>query len=285
MLRHFARVFFLLGVALALFSAAGCRPHTHAPTFITRTSPDTITIRNEDADVILLLSDVAREFSLTVDLPTDIHGRTSICLRDVTWRQIFKVILIPVGYDFYEDQSGRVVVRISEEIGQLPPITEQFAFRHQTPAAVQAYLARFSPEIETRLLDDRLSVTAHPQRMPALRTELDRIDQPDVALGRYTRPVFLPATIRDIPEIPNTPVDRSTPLTTVVLMVEKIDAFHLAPYLRREIEGIKGARVQFDVRTNSLIVTAVESLEPRLSAIVTYLDNEKGYTPPEERGR
>ena len=284
MVRHFAHVFVLLGVALVLFPAAGCRPHASTPSLITSGSPDTISIQNTDVALDFLLTEVARHFSLTLDLPPELHGRTSMNFRDVTWRQIFKVTLSPVGYDFYEDQSGRVVVRSNEEIRRLPPITEHFSFSHQTPAAVQAYLTRFSPEIETRLLDDRLSVTAHPQRMPALRSELRRIDQPDVSLTRYTRPVFLPAAIPNIPEIPNTPVDRSTPLTTVVLMVEKIDAFHLAPYLRCEIEGIRGARVLPDVRTNALIVTSVESLESRLSAIVTYLDDEKWYTPPEQRG-
>jgi hypothetical protein len=284
MARHFAHVLVLLGAALVLFPAAGCRPHASTPSLITSGSPDTISIQNTDVALDSLLTEVARHFSLTLDLPPELHGRTSMNLRDVTWRQIFKVTLSPVGYDFYEDQSGRVVVRSNEEIRQLPPITEHFSFSHQTPAAVQAYLARFSPEIETQLLDGRLSVTAHPQRMPALRSELHRIDQPDVSLTRYTRPIFLPATIPNIPEIPNTPVDRSTPLTTVVLMVEKIDAFHLAPYLRREIEGIKGACVLPDVRINALIVTSVESLEPRLSAIVTYLDDEKWHTPSEQRG-
>jgi hypothetical protein len=284
MLRHFARVFFLLGAALALFPAAGCRPHASTPSLITSGSPDTISIQNTDVALDFLLTEVARHFSLTLDLPPELHGRTSMNLRDVTWRQIFKVTLSPVGYDFYEDQSGRVVVRTKEEIQRLPPITGLFEFEHQTPAAAQAHFARFAPEIETRVIEDRLSVIAHPQRMPGLRAELRRIDEPGVSLNRFSRPVFLPATISSIPEIPNTPVDRSAPLTTFVLAVEKIDAFHLAPYLRREIEGIRGARVQFDVRTNSLIVTAVESLEPRLSAIVTYLDNEKWYTPPEQRG-
>lgn len=284
MIRRSPHVVFLLGAALALFPAAGCRPHVSTPSLITSGSPDTISIQNTDADLGSLLADVARHFSLTLDLPPELHGRTSMNLRDVTWRQIFKVTLTPVGYDFYEEPGGRVVVRTKEEIQRLPPITELFTLVHQTPAATQAYFARFAPEVETRVIENQLSVTAHPQRMPALRAELRRIDDPGVSLNRFPRSVFLPAAIPNIPEIPDTPTDRSAPLTTFVLALEKIDAFHLAPYLRRESEGIKGARVQVDVRTNSLIVTSVESLEPRLSAIVTYLDNEKWYTPPEQRG-
>jgi hypothetical protein len=283
MLRPSASALLLLAASLAIFPASGCRPHVSTPSLITSASPDTISIHNTDVDLDFLLTEVASHFSLTLDLPPELHGRTSMSLRDVTWRHIFKVTLSPVGYDFYEDRSGRVVVRRAEEIQRLPPVTERFTFNHQTPAAARAYLARFSPELETSLIDEHLSVTANPQRLPALRAELRRIDQPDVSLNRYTRPVFLPATIPDIPEIPDTQADRNTPLTTVVLTAEKIDAFHLAPYLRREVVGIPGARVQPDVRTNSLIVTSVESIEPRLSAIVRYLDDERWYTPPPGR--
>ena len=269
-----------LASSLALLSAAvACRPQATTPSVIIAASPETVSIRNSNVSIDFLITEVGKHFGLRLDLPTDLHGRTSIHLRDVTWRQIFTVALRPVGYDFYEDRAGRIVIRRQEVIDQLPPITEIVVLRHQKPAAAQAYLARAFPEVPTRLIEDRLSFSAHPKTLSRLRDEIHRIDQPDISLERYTRPLYLPA---DLPEhlLPKRTLGPdNADLTTWVLTVEKIDAGHLLPYLRRETEKIPGAKVQTDVRVNALIVTAPESLEPRTRAVVSYLDDDKWYSP------
>lgn len=253
------------------------------------TSPDTVSISCDGTSHREIIEKVARHFSLRIDYPADLHGHTSIHLRDVTWRQIFKVTLAPVGYDFYERTDGVVVIRPTEEIRALPAVAAETALHHQTPVAVAAYLRRLDPILAATVVvtPNGITYSAHPQKLEKIRAEITRIDSPDVSLNRYTRPVFLPATIPEDLPVPSRSlfmpgVKLGESHTTEVFTLESVDAFLVRPYVERELTSFPGSRALPDLRVNALIVTAPESRLPRLEAIVRYLDDPRWYdeTPP-----
>src|SRR6478735_6260390 len=63
---------------------------------------DTLSVDFPDEDIKTILRNVADLFELNLVVPDTLSGKTSIKLRDVTWRQIFQVVLSPVGYSYIE---------------------------------------------------------------------------------------------------------------------------------------------------------------------------------------
>ena len=70
---------------------------------------ETISVDFPDEDVRTVLRSVADLFDLNLVIPDSLQGRTSIKLRNITWDQVFEVVLEPLGYTFVEDRN---IVRI-----------------------------------------------------------------------------------------------------------------------------------------------------------------------------
>lgn len=90
---------------------------------------DTLSVDFPDEDIRNILRNVADLFELNIVMPDTLQGRTSIKLRDVTWRQIFKVVLGPVGYTFVED--GNIIKIVTNESLTLEPlVTDVFILNY-----------------------------------------------------------------------------------------------------------------------------------------------------------
>lgn len=90
---------------------------------------DTLSVDFPDEDIRNILRNVADLFELNIVMPDTLQGRTSIKLRDVTWRQIFKVVLSPVGYTFVED--GNIIkIVTNESLSQEPLNTEVYILNY-----------------------------------------------------------------------------------------------------------------------------------------------------------
>lgn len=64
---------------------------------------DTISIDFPDEEIRTIIRNVADLYQLNVIIPDSLTGRTSVRLRNVTWRQLFKTVLAPAGYYYQED--------------------------------------------------------------------------------------------------------------------------------------------------------------------------------------
>ncbi len=84
---------------------------------------DTLSVDFPDEDVRSILRNVADLFELNIVIPDTLQGRTSIKLRDVTWRQIFSVVLTPVNYTFIEE--GNIIKVITVDSLALEPLTTE----------------------------------------------------------------------------------------------------------------------------------------------------------------
>src|ERR1019366_9655533 len=82
---------------------------------------DTLSVDFPDEEIRNILRNVAELFDLNLVIPETLQGKTSVKLHDVTWRQIFQVVLSPVGYAFIED--GNIIKIVSNESLAQEPVS------------------------------------------------------------------------------------------------------------------------------------------------------------------
>lgn len=97
---------------------------------------DTLSVDFPDEDIRNVLRNVADLFELNLVMPDTLQGKTSIKLRDVTWRQIFEVVLKQVGYTFVEKDNIVKIVGIAELQGE-PFSTRTFTFENVAAAKIK----------------------------------------------------------------------------------------------------------------------------------------------------
>src|SRR5258708_39742932 len=97
---------------------------------------DTLSVDFPDEDIKTILRNVADLFELNLVVPDTLTGKTSIKLRDVTWRQIFQVVLAPVGYTYIEEHNIIKVVS-NELLQQEPGTTEVFILNNAKAADIK----------------------------------------------------------------------------------------------------------------------------------------------------
>ena len=97
---------------------------------------DTLSVDFPDEDIRNVLRNVADLFELNLVMPDTLQGKTSIKLRDVTWRQIFEVVLKQVGYTFIEKDNIVKIVGIAELQGE-PFSTRTFTFENVAASKIK----------------------------------------------------------------------------------------------------------------------------------------------------
>lgn len=98
-MRALAPLFFLCACLLA---TAGSES---APSTPPDGDTDRVSVDFPNEEIRTILRNVADLYELNLVVPENLHGRTSVTMRDATWRQILRKALYPVGYDFEEDES------------------------------------------------------------------------------------------------------------------------------------------------------------------------------------
>ncbi|MFT3781042.1 MAG: hypothetical protein QM790_16455 [Nibricoccus sp.] len=116
--------FSILALALSLLCAAP----------VSAQQEKSLTIDYENVEFRVALRDIADRCELNLVIPESLQGRTSLKLRDVTWKQAFQVMLQPIGYTYVEDgqivkvlpledladaKAGTTIVRREKEKGGL----------------------------------------------------------------------------------------------------------------------------------------------------------------------
>jgi type II secretory pathway component GspD/PulD (secretin) len=143
---------------------------------------DTLSVDFPDEEIRNILRNVAELFDLNIVIPETLQGKTSVKLHDVTWRQIFQVVLTPVGYTFIED--GNIIKIVSNEsLTQEPVSTEIFVINYAKASDIQPTLASL---VDTAaggkiVIDGRtnsLVITERPSRMKRIRPVIEALDRP-----------------------------------------------------------------------------------------------------------
>ncbi|HEY5227332.1 MAG TPA: secretin N-terminal domain-containing protein [Opitutaceae bacterium] len=135
-----------------------------------------------DMEIREILRNVAELFDLNIVIPDTLQGKTSVKLHDVTWHQIFQVVLTPVGYTFIED--GNIIKIVSNEsMNQEPVSTEIFVINYAKAADIQPTLATLvdasaGGKIVIDARTNSLVITERPSRMKRIRPVIDELDRP-----------------------------------------------------------------------------------------------------------
>lgn len=143
---------------------------------------DLISVDFPNEEIRTILRNVADLFELNLVVPETLQGRTSIKLRNVTWRQIFREVLTPIGYTVLEDENIiRVVSR--DALAAEPTTTEVIVLNYSRASDI---LPTISSMIDTGELvkgkiqvDQRgnaLVITERPSRLEKIKPIIARLD-------------------------------------------------------------------------------------------------------------
>lgn len=142
---------------------------------------DTLSVDFPDEDIRNILRNVADLFELNLVVPEALQGRTSIKLRDVSWRQIFQVVLTPVNYTYVVDGNIIKIVSI-ESLSMEPPTTEVFILNYARAGDIIPTVTTLvdSSKGGRIVKDDRsnaLIITERPSQMNRIRPIIESLDK------------------------------------------------------------------------------------------------------------
>jgi type IV pilus assembly protein PilQ len=152
-----------------------------APATSVTKSKDTLSVDFPDEEIRTILRNVADLFELNLVVPDTLQGRTSLKLRDVTWRQIFQVVLSPAGYTFVED--GNIIKVVSQDSLAAEPVsTEIFIINYAKADDIKTTITSLvDPAAGGKLIVDQRSnalvITERPSRMGRIRPIIDQLDK------------------------------------------------------------------------------------------------------------
>lgn len=164
---------------------------------------DTLSVDFPDEDIKTILRNVADLFELNLVVPDTLTGKTSIKLRDVTWEQIFTVVLAPVGYTYLKE--GNIIKIVSNELLQLEPgTTEVFILNNAKAADIKPTIdglvdAATGGKIVIDARSNALVITERPSRMGRIRTIIEKLDKATDQVMIESK--FVEVTDRDIRNI------------------------------------------------------------------------------------
>jgi len=149
---------------------------------VTKGAKDTLSVDFPNEDIRTILRNVADLFDLNLVIPDTLQGKASIKLRDVTWRQIFQVVLAPAGYTFVEDNNIIKVVSL-DSLQQEPTTTEVFVLNYAKAADIQPSIipmidATAGGKIQVDARANALIITERPTRIKRISAILVDLDKP-----------------------------------------------------------------------------------------------------------
>jgi len=164
---------------------------------------DTLSVDFPDEDIKTILRNVADLFELNLVVPDTLTGKTSIKLRDVTWEQIFTVVLAPVGYTYVKE--GNIIKIVSNELLQLEPgTTEVFVLNNAKAADIKPTIdglidAAGGGKIVIDARSNALVITERPSRMKRISLIIEQLDKATDQVMIESK--FVEVTDRDVRNI------------------------------------------------------------------------------------
>src|SRR4051812_12459898 len=136
------------------------------------TGRDTLSVDFPDEDIRNILRNVSDLFELNIIMPETLQGKTTIKLRDVTWRQIFQNVLDPVGYTYVED--GNIIKIVSKEtLNDEPVVTDVFLINYARASDILPTITSLVDTTKGKIVVDSRSnslvITERPTRMSRIR--------------------------------------------------------------------------------------------------------------------
>ena len=159
-------------------------PSGNAPSGNVSVSPnkDLISVDFPNEEIRVVLRNVADLFELNLVIPETLVGRTSVKLRNVTWRQIFEVVLSPVNYTYIED--GNIIKVVSrDQLSQEPTTTEVYVLNYARASEILPTISAMVDKsdavkgrIEVDARNNALVITERPTQLKKIKPVIDKLD-------------------------------------------------------------------------------------------------------------
>jgi type IV pilus assembly protein PilQ len=161
---------------------------------------DTLSVDFPNAEIRTILRNIADLFDLNLVIPETLEGRASLKLRDVTWKQIFDVLLSPVGYTYVTQDNIIKIVSI-ESLNVEPAETRIFILNYARASEIAPTVSTMVDQskggrmqVETR--SNALVVTERPKRLEKIDEVIERLDRATDQVMIETK--FVEITNRDL---------------------------------------------------------------------------------------
>ena len=84
-----------------------------------------LSIKLENAEIKNIISEIADIYAFNVIIPEELTGNITLRLKNVSWQQVYEVMLESIGYYFYA-QGNIIWIKSKEDIDLEPPDTKIF---------------------------------------------------------------------------------------------------------------------------------------------------------------
>ncbi len=235
----------------------------------TNDEPETISLNVDDQEISVILTNIAELFELNLVIPDDLEGRTSLNLRDVTWQQVFDIVLEEIGYSWVE-VGGIIRIRAGLEqtddledprIQVLADGTLRVDFRNAAVADIISVIAR--------TLDLNVVIAPDPELDNPLDLRLRNVTWEQifaVALNQYgygyidADGIVIIKTLEEINSVP--PISR-------VFQIKYSEADSISELIAEQ-SGVESVVV--DTRSNVLIIKGNPANMADIKALIDTLD-------------
>ncbi len=233
---------------------------------------ETISVDFPDTEIRTILRSVADLYELNLVIPEELGGRASIRLRDVTWPQVFEIVLSPIGYTFRDDAG---IIRIIRDEVARGVATDDRVRVHEDGTLTVNFenvpiadiVAMVSAEADLNVVIPQDFMTMGSDATATIRLRNVRWEQVfDVSLSQIGYGYL---DRDDIVRIETLSRIESVPPATRVVQVKYPSATIIAEFVRN-LSGVQ--QVQVDPGTNVLIVTAEEGKMREIERLVERLD-------------
>ena len=143
---------------------------------------DLISVDFPNEEIRVVLRNVADLFELNLVVPEALVGRTSVKLRNVTWQQIFDVVLSPVNYTYRVD--GNIIKIISrDQLAQEPTVTKVYVLNYAraneilpTISAMVDKSDAVKGRIQVDARNNALVITERPTQLKNIDPIIEKLD-------------------------------------------------------------------------------------------------------------
>lgn len=143
---------------------------------------ETISVDFPEEDVRDIIRSVAELYELNVVIPDSLAGSVSIKLRDVTWQQVFDVVLEPLNYTYIFD--GNIIkIKSQDELAVEPVDTRVFIVDFSSATEIRTSIAPLIDEsaggkVQVDKRSNALVITERPSRMNDIQEIIETLDRP-----------------------------------------------------------------------------------------------------------
>lgn len=178
----------LLILALCVLSAVIARSQSEpsaadaSGTVSLSANRDLISVDFPNEEIRVVLRNVADLFELNLVVPETLVGRTSVKLRNVTWRQIFDVVLSPANFTYIEEANIIKIVS-RDQLSQEPTTTDVFVLNYARANEILPTISamvdtseavRGRIQVDTR--NNALVITERPTQIRKIRPIIEQLD-------------------------------------------------------------------------------------------------------------